>query len=144
MRSKNPFKRYPRTAFAVLVFLCAAGAVFLYFHKPGEISWMPPCFFYEWTGFYCIGCGTGRMCYSLLHLDIITAARCNILALIAVPLIGYTMLRYGIKIFTGCDKLPNPWYHPGFSRVLVFLLPAFWILRNIPIEPFIWLAPISI
>ncbi len=84
------------------------------------------------------------MCYSLLHLDIVTAARCNILALIAVPLIGYTMLRYGIKIFTGCDKLPNPWYHPGFSRVLVFLLPAFWILRNIPIEPFIWLAPISI
>ena len=105
---------------------------------------MPPCCFYEWTGFYCIGCGTGRMCYSLLHLDIVTAARCNILALIAVPLIGYTMLRYGIKIFTGCDKLPNPWYHPGFSRVLVFLLPAFWILRNIPIEPFIWLAPISI
>ena len=123
----------------MLVFLCAAGAVFLYFHKPGEISWMPPCFFYEWTGFYCIGCGTGRMCYSLLHLDIVTAARCNILALIAVPLIGYTMLRYGIKIFTGCDKLPNPWYHPGFSRVLLFLLPAFWILRNIPIEPFIWL-----
>ena len=80
---------------------------------------------YKRQGFYCIGCGTGRMCYSLLHLDIVTAARCNILALIAVPLIGYTMLRYGIKTVS-------------YTHLDVYKRQALEWRKGCPVRPLLW------
>ena len=97
------------------------------------------CWFYELTGLYCPGCGSGRACYALLHGDWRGAFRHNILFLplgfpaALVFLHEYLRLlvpRLGLKPVTVPRRLAEG------CCVLIFL---FWILRNLP--AFAFLAP---
>jgi hypothetical protein len=38
--------------------------------------------------------------------------------------------------------LPNIAYHPRTPWIILVIVVLFWILRNIPIVPFSWLAPV--
>ncbi len=105
----------------------------------------PPCIFYEATGLYCVGCGTGRAFLSLLHGELYAAFRYQPLLILLLPLIAYCLLKYYIAFVLGRDLLPLPHIRArwvGLTVLAVILL--YWILRNIPIVPFGYLAPTKI
>lgn len=100
-----------------------------------------PCLFHLLTGLYCPGCGSGRALEALLRLDIGAALGYNVLFVIALPLMAYYLLKQYIVLVFCRDPLPlfniSSW---GIVAVPI-LLAAFWVLRNIPVSPFTWLAP---
>jgi hypothetical protein len=102
----------------------------------------PPCIFYELTGLYCVGCGTGRAALSVLRLDLLSAFRYNPLMFILSPVLIYYVLKKYVSFVFGKDILPFPKIRADWiGTILVIIVIAFWILRNIPFAPFSYLAP---
>ena len=124
--------------------LCAGaaalcGAVYLYFHDPH--SYPLPCLFYLATGFYCPGCGSGRACYSILHLRFADAFCYNPLMTVLLPLIGlYIAVRAVDWVITGGNHVDGRISVKALVWLLIFVL-IYGILRNIPVFPFTLLAP---
>jgi hypothetical protein len=114
----------------------------LYFFYPASnTSAHPKCPFHQITGFYCPGCGSQRSFSALLHGEFLNALNLNILFVLSIPLIFYSA---GIFLWNGFSdkKLSQPiFYNPLFTKILILLVVGFWILRNLPIAPFNWLAP---
>ncbi len=118
---------------AVPPILLTAG--FLWLHHGGRLL----CPFYEITGFYCPGCGTGRAVLSLMNGDFTAAVLYNpLLFLLGIPsmvLLGWEYLRY---LFPKAElkriSLPR---HTG--AVCLSIIVLYWILRNLSL--FSFLAP---
>ena len=98
----------------------------------------PACMFRAFTGWYCIGCGMTRALHALVHGDIAGAFAMNPLAMLVLPLIPLMLLDgrgatpAPLKQFMAVVMTPKLW---------MFLLPAYWIARNLPWFPFTLLAP---
>src|SRR5215204_4540390 len=125
--------------FRISILIIAAGAVLLlYFFVEPENGILPKCFFHELTGLYCPGCGVQRSFHALLNGYILTAIDYNLLFILFLPLIIYFIL-----IFTWGKKHPASSfiYKPVFSFTVLIVVVSFWVLRNIPVMPFSWLAP---
>ena len=101
----------------------------------------PPCIFYELTGLYCPGCGAGRAFLSLLHGELLLAFRYQPLMLLLFPFVAYYVLKVYIAFVFGKDVLPFFHISNGMAVALLCVIVAFWILRNIPVPPFTYLAP---
>jgi len=101
---------------------------------------LPKCPLYATTGIYCPGCGSQRATHDLLHLHFLQAAKQNILFIIGLALIIYHYVVLGInKIFNkNWNSLLN---HPRVPMIILIVVSVFWILRNLPMEPFKWLSP---
>jgi hypothetical protein len=129
-------KRLALAAAAVL----PAAAVFLYTVPPTEDSLYPRCPFHALTGLHCPGCGTARCLHALLHGELAQAAAYNIFALVCLPFLGCWAARraYGLA-----RRRPvRGWLLPAWSlRLLLALVVAYWVLRNVPVTPFTLLAP---
>jgi hypothetical protein len=111
----------------------------LYFGKT------PPCIFYEATGLYCVGCGTGRALLSLLHGELYAAFRYQPLLIPLLPLIAYCLLKYYLACVLSRDLLPLPRIRARFFGIAILvLILSYWILRNIPAFPFCYLAPTDV
>ncbi|HUJ72705.1 MAG TPA: DUF2752 domain-containing protein [Verrucomicrobiae bacterium] len=96
-----------------------------------SISWLyPRCYFHEWTGWYCPGCGTTRALHQLVHGHVTAAFRFNPLAISLLPLVGYLAIRGQLS------TMKTIWIW-----VLLAVIIAFGVLRNIPAYPFTLLAP---
>lgn len=99
----------------------------------------PPCIFHASTGYYCAGCGITRALHALVHGDIATAGRMNLLAmalLAALPLfIAWHLGWKPQRLRPIATALSSPW-------LWGLLLSGFWIARNLPWPPFTWLAPV--
>lgn len=99
------------------------------------------CLFYHTTSLYCPGCGSGRAAFDLIHLNFFDALSHNILMVISLPFLLY----YGLKVYIAFvfrkDVLPffNVTYRQSFIIFLLIIL--FFVARNIPKEPFLYLAP---
>ena len=105
----------------------------------------PPCPFYELTGLYCVGCGTGRAFLAILHGELYAAFRFQPLMIILLPFIGYYCLKQYIAFVFGHDILPFPTIRSRFVGIfIVSIVLGYWVLRNIPIFPFTLLAPTPI
>ena len=128
----------------IALVLCAGavavvGAVYLYFHNP--YSYPLPCIFYSVTGLYCPGCGAGRACYSILHLEFADAFCYNPLMTILLPLIGlYIAARMVDWIITGGNHVDRKINAKFLTWVLVVVV-VYGVVRNIPVFPFTLLAP---
>ncbi len=121
------------TAAAVLLFVCLS------------LRKTPSCPFYELTGLYCPGCGTGRSFLALFSGDLLTAFRQQPLLICSLPLVVYYCAKMYIALVFGKDILPFPNIQNRWFGILVLTaIVAFWVLRNIPVYPFTLLAPIPI
>ena len=103
--------------------------VLLYLFHPSQIFIFPPCLIHSATGYSCPGCGSLRAIHHLLHGDVGAAISLNPLMVVLLPVVGVMFLKP--------TWLFNRWMLWGTLGVIIF----YGIARNIPIEPFIWLAP---
>ncbi len=131
-------KNYLKLFFAFLAILILG---YLYFkYDPINNLLFPKCPLYATTGVYCPGCGSQRATHSLLNFDISGVFKSNILFLPAMLIVGYhysiTVINkfIGKNYFSILDKSNAP-------LVILVIVVLFFILRNIPVEPFTYLAP---
>lgn len=97
------------------------------------------CLFYEITGLYCPGCGSGRAALALLHGHFPEALRCNpLLFLLGLPCGALLIWEYLRFVFPGLGlcRIALPVWG---GRAALALILGFWLLRNIPALRF--LAP---
>src|SRR5580765_485237 len=123
----------------ISIFIIAAVAILLlYFFVEPKNGILPKCFFHELTGLYCPGCGVQRSFHALLNGHVLTAIDYNLLFILFLPLIIYFILAFALG-----KKHPSSSfiYKPVFSFTVVIVVVSFWVLRNIPVIPFSWLAP---
>ncbi len=111
----------------------------------GSSGKTPPCFFYEVTGLYCVGCGAGRCLLSLLRGNIYAAFRYQPLLFITLPFLCAFVAKIYISFVFGKDILPLPAVKNRWVGITIAaLIIAFWVLRNIPFPPFSYLAPTAV
>ena len=123
----------------ISILLVAAGALLLlYFFVEPKNGILPKCFFHELTGLYCPGCGVQRSLHALLNGHVLAAIDYNLLFVLFLPLIIFFILAFSLG-----RKHPSTSfiYKPIFSFTVVIVVVSFWVLRNIPVTPFSWLAP---
>ena len=123
----------------ISILLVAAGALLLlYFFVEPKNGILPKCFFHELTGLYCPGCGVQRSFHALLNGHILNAIDYNLLFILFLPLIIFFILAFSLG-----RKHPSTSfiYKPIFSFTVIIVVVSFWVLRNIPVTPFSWLAP---
>jgi hypothetical protein len=93
------------------------------------------CPFYALTGLQCPGCGGLRGIHQLLNGNIRKALNFNLMLILAVPVGGYLLLS-NIFIMISGKPLPEIPFNKTLILVLLFIIIAYWILRNIIIIKF--------
>jgi len=123
-----------------LLFLAVAVGGVLAVLVPSIGRLVPACAFHSLTGLYCPGCGTARAMRALVQGDLATALRMNAFTVVAITPVLLAITRDVLESF-GVMVWPRlRWHHAWAWALLAFVL-VFWVLRNIPVEPFTWLAP---
>jgi hypothetical protein len=96
---------------------------------------LPVCPTKALLGIDCPGCGSLRMLYSLMHGNLLAAARFNALALAAVGLLVWAYLAWTYGRVAG--RRVTSWQHHRWSAAVTLVLVVGWfVLRNIPFAPF--------
>ena len=98
-----------------------------------------PCYFYDLTGLYCPGCGSGRAVAATLRGELWTAFRWNpMLYLLGIPAMAVLVWEY-IRVVFDVRKMkpvePPQWLICTVAATVI----GFWVLRNLPW--FSFLAP---
>ncbi len=91
----------------------------------------PPCLFYEATGLYCVGCGTGRSFLFLLRGELGSALRAQPL-LPLFPVLFYLVFAAYLAFVFGREVLPLPKLRSrwaGLAAAVFFLV--WFVLRNL-------------
>lgn len=131
---KAHFKKQELITLGILLMLGLAACVVLLAVPPGSqhAKWLPRCMFHQLTGLYCPGCGATRALSAMLHGDIKSSLHNNLLLFPLLALIALMIIKPGISL-----KRPV-----AITIIAVILL--FTILRNIPVAPFTYLAPVPL
>lgn len=116
------------------------GAIILYCFNPANSQLYPPSPFRALTGFYCPGCGSLRALHQLLHGHFLSALSLNPLMVLALPYLIYSFFSYTSPVILG-EKIPQVYIKSSWIWLLLKIVLAYWVLRNIPFPPFSWLAP---
>lgn len=115
-------------------------AVVLYVADPAVSHIFPPCPFHALTGLYCPGCGSLRGLHQLLHGHLAAALGFNPLMVIMLPFVTHSLTSIFLRSATG-RSLPSVSVSHRWIALLPVLVIAYWVLRNIPVAPFTYLAP---
>ena len=129
--------RYTKQELITLGLFLLLGAVacaVLLAAPPGSprAKWLPKCMFYQWTGLYCPGCGATRALSALIHGDITASLHHNILLIPGGAMLAVLIVKPEISL-----KRP-------VAVAIAAVVIGFAILRNIPVAPFTYLAPVPI
>ena len=117
-----------------------SGCIFVFHYDPASFSFSAPCSFHSFTGLYCPGCGATRALHQLLHGNFTGAFGFNPLVVISLPFLIYSYISYTMKVL--CSRsLPIAFMPASTGRVVLVLVVAFTVLRNMPYYPFNLLAP---
>ena len=96
---------------------------------------LPVCPTKALLGIDCPGCGSLRMVYSLMHGDLLAAARFNALGLAAVVLLVWTYFSWTYGRLVG--RRIRGWQHRRWAALVTLSLVLAWfVVRNIPFAPF--------
>lgn len=120
--------------------LLLTGFVVIYIVNPVSTRLIPPCPFLWATNCYCPGCGAARAFHALARGDLGTAFSYNPLLILALPALGYVYMSFLSSEFFG-KSLPAPTGLRRWTWLLPVIIVVFWVARNLPWEPFTWLAP---
>lgn len=126
--------------------LCLAGLIAAFALRQDDLSdgviWLPRCTLHSVTGLHCPSCGNTRAAKALLNGDLVGAFRQNPAFVIALPFLALGALRLWIAwVFPALLRpLPFTWRY-AYSVALIGLVVLFGVVRNIPVEPFTFLAP---
>jgi hypothetical protein len=114
--------------------------VALFLWEPEGSGLFPDCPFHARTGLHCPGCGSLRAMHQLLHGHLWAAFRLNPLMVLSLPLVALAVssahwphLRFG-----WVERIAS---HPAWPLAILAIVLLYWLLRNLPYEPFSWLAP---
>ncbi|MGB6039722.1 MAG: DUF2752 domain-containing protein [Gordonia sp. (in: high G+C Gram-positive bacteria)] len=100
---------------------------------PGGI--IPPCPTNAFLHINCPGCGSTRAIYSLLHGDIGAALHFNAFGVVALALLAFAFVAWVRGLWTGVRV--RSWQHLRWAPMVVLVVTVGWfVIRNIPIEPF--------
>ena len=92
------------------------------------------------TGLYCPGCGSMRSLHHLFHGRFVEALQYNPLMVMFIPFLVYLGIRE-YRLRNQHQNQRNRLFHPFVIPSIFMLILLYWILRNLPFYPFIWLAP---
>lgn len=121
----------------IILATASSAAYVFYVYNPSVSSSFPKCVFYKLTSLHCPGCGVQRAIHSLLHGEIVSALMFNALAVLALPLLCYSLVAW---VFEYRRLLPLS-VSSKLSYSILFGTLAFWIARNVPLYPFKLLGP---
>lgn len=116
-------------------------AFLLYLANPDRHQVFLPCPFHALTGLYCPFCGGLRMVHDLLHGDLAAALHDNALAVPAVIIGVAAWLNWTICRWRG---RPAPSRPTWLSPVLIAVMIAWTVVRNLPWAPFAALRPTAL
>jgi hypothetical protein len=120
---------------AVAVGACAACAVVAWANPTDQGNPLPPCPTKALLGINCPGCGSMRMVYSLLHGDLGAAAHYNVVALVTLPLLVLAFVTWTVGRWRG--RPVRSWQHWRWAPTVALVVLGTWfVIRNIPAEPF--------
>ena len=140
MRTVLPAGRNDAHVWVGLALLSLSGAGMVYFVDPRVPGNYPTCPFLFVTGCYCPGCGTLRALATLMEGDLLGAMGYNALTVLSLPILA--MLTFSALSGKG-GRMPrmNVRVPHWAAWTLLAVILGFWALRNIPVEPFLTLAP---
>lgn len=92
-------------------------------------------------GFNCPGCGSQRLIHHLLNFEFGQAFRYNPLLFIGLPFVGFILVQFISNTIFGTNYRTKLFYNNKFVLFIFILLLLYAVLRNIPFEPFTYLAP---
>ncbi|WP_132993075.1 DUF2752 domain-containing protein [Gordonia zhaorongruii] len=120
---------------AILAGVSAIGAAVWFADPttPGGI--IPPCPLNSLLHVNCPGCGVSRAIYHLLHGDVVAALHHNALFVIVLGLSAVGFVTYSVGLWRG--RRHRRWYEVRSVPIsLVVITLAWFVIRNIPVEPF--------
>jgi predicted membrane protein len=79
--------------------------------------------------------------HHLLHGDVAAAADHNLLMVLSLPFISLSGLVVANNIFRKKKLAQQVFYSPVFAWTVLAVVLLFFILRNVPLRPFSFLAP---
>lgn len=125
---------------SIMTLAAIAGLWVLARWNPADYSFFPRCAFYTVSGWHCPGCGTQRAIHQMLHGKFVDAFFLNPLATLVAPVLACCFMVtavYRLRGKTGpCVYIRSRWIW-----LLAYSVIAFWLLRNLPLSPFIYFAP---
>lgn len=107
--------------------------------QPGRDAVFPPCPFRAATGLDCPGCGAARGLHALLGGHIGTAADHNVLMVLAVPFLLASWVLWTGRSLSLTQRTLHVRSAPAMWWLAASLM-AWWVLRNVPVEPLSWFA----
>ena len=132
---REPLPRWKRICLGLALPACAA-LVLLYMLLGGVGL---KCPFYELTGLYCPGCGSGRAVFSALHGRFAESFRYNpALYILGIPAMAVVLHEYLRLVFPRL-KLKPVQIPQGAALGVTLAILVYWIVRNLP--TFSFLAP---
>jgi Protein of unknown function (DUF2752) len=121
----------PRLAAPALAVGAAASAfAFVAAIDPNEPGHYPTCPFLAVTGLACPGCGSLRALHALAQGDVVTATGLNALSVSVLPLLAYLWMRWARRSWRDGSRATAA--HPALLWALLFVVLAFWVVRNLP------------
>ena len=130
----------PKFGYIALAALGFAGVALLYTFDPRNPGAYPICPFLGLTGYHCPGCGTLRALHQLLYGNVIAALGYNPLTMLSLPFVAYSLADGAMRVFR-IANLPRVFVPHQLIWALFVGIVAFWVLRNVPVEPLTVLAP---
>ena len=125
--------------FLLSLIVVGCGAIVLFLFNPAQHGFYPFCFFYQFTGLLCPGCGSLRAVHQLLHGNFAAALRFNALLVGSLPVAGFFFGRFVVRKLKSQPApavFPSAWVWGVLTVMMVF-----GILRNLPFARSAWLAP---
>jgi hypothetical protein len=132
---------YPLTQFILVIIAVSVLALLYFFYPASSNSFHPDCIFLKLTGLYCPGCGSQRAVSALLHGNFYQAINFNLLLVLSIPFILYSAFVFSWNVFSENKLSQHIFYNPLFIKIFLAAVILFAITRNIPRQPFTWLAP---
>jgi hypothetical protein len=108
---------------------------------PTRHSLYPKCPTHLLTGLHCPGCGTGRATHLLLNGHPLDALRCNAFAPFFGPYLTFVLLSFLLRWALHVPPQNRRPVRAFWIWLLAAALIIYTVARNIPAEPFSYLAP---